>query len=97
MTDAQAVAAASQLFAENQATFPHLVVTKVMTSHTPFGPNDVEYREYVGPFRDRRAAETWAAEAFAENARVTWEVARIDTPEMHTRSVEQIRRIAGDD
>lgn len=94
MSTQQAVAAMDAMYAENQGTFPHLVVTTVMVSDSwktdePTTP----HVSYIGPFVDRRAAEAWAEAAFADNDRVTWQVAKVETAAMFEASSRAMREI----
>jgi hypothetical protein len=94
LTSGQAVAALDAQDRENQATFPHCLITTVMVSKS-INERDtkVPYKRYVGPFRDRRAAEAWAKSKLSGNSSLTWEAARMDTPEMYERRVAEIRSI----
>jgi hypothetical protein len=93
LTTEQAVAALDCQYRENQSTFPHVVIAKVMVSATPRGERDIEHRSYYGPFRNRRESETWAEQRFATIDGVIWEVAPILTTEMDAQQREQMRRI----
>lgn len=65
LTTDQAVEAMSAQYRENQATFPHAMLTTVLAQASPFDDDArVPILRYVGPFRDRRTAESWAAEQF---------------------------------
>jgi hypothetical protein len=94
LSTSQAVTALHAQSRENQATFPHVVIVTVMVSKS-FNERDtkIPYREYVGPFDDRRAAETWAKSRWSGNAEVAWETARMDTPEIFERRTTQLRAI----
>jgi hypothetical protein len=81
------------MYAENQATFPHMIEARVMASSVMGGPEDTQVKNYIGPFVSRRAAEKWAAERFAKIDGVSWQAIKIITPEQDARQVEEIRRI----
>lgn len=97
LTTAQAVAALGAQLRENQGSFPHVVVARIMVSSTPGGEEDCEYRSYYGPFRNRRESESWAEQRFAGSDRVSWEVARIITSEMDAAERDSIRRVIEDE
>jgi hypothetical protein len=93
LTHGHAVRGMEELYRENQATFPHLVIAKVMVSREPSGPLDYEYRSYVGPFANRREAKEWAEQRYSGNDQVTWEAAKILTPEMDAQESERLRQL----
>src|SRR3954447_18624668 len=70
LTDEQAHESLNAMYAESQATFPHMIETSVMASSAMGGPEDTEVNSYIGPFVDRRAAEAWATQRFAKIDRV---------------------------
>jgi hypothetical protein len=93
LTVEQGVAAVEAQIRANDATFPHVVIVRVMESETPGGEPDCEFRFYYGPFRNRRVSEAWAKARFADEERITWEASRILTAEEDARVVERGRRI----
>lgn len=93
LTQEQALESMKALYAENQATFPHMIQTSVTASSVMGGPEDTEVKNYIGPFVNRRAAEAWATRRFAEIERVRWQAIKIITPEQDARQVEETRRI----
>jgi hypothetical protein len=97
LTTEQAVQSMNAIYAENQATFPHMIEATVVTSSEPGGPDDQEVKFYIGPFVDRRAAEAWASERYATNDRVSWQALKIITPEQDARETENIKRILDDE
>jgi hypothetical protein len=94
MTGAQAVTAMAALHRENQATFPHAIVVTVMAHKAIDSEELVPVVSYVGPFRDRRAAEAWAANRWAENSRVSWEAVKMVTSELFEADARRLRAIA---
>lgn len=82
LSTGEAVAALDAHFRENQATFPHVAILNIGVSEGPEGDRSAIQTLYVGPFRNRRAAEEWAGENYADVEEVRCEFARIDTPEM---------------
>lgn len=96
LTTEQAVESMHAMFVENQATFPHMIETVIMVSSAPGLPRDQEFRSYVGPFADRRAAESWATSHYAANDRVRWKALKIVTPEHEERQAEALRRFVDD-
>lgn len=97
LTPRQAVNAMSAMYTENQATFPHMIEAPVMVSSAPGLPQNQVFRSYVGPFRDRRAAEAWAEGHYAGNHRVLWQAIKIVPPENAERNAEAVRHIIEDD
>ena len=97
LTTQQAVDSMNAMFIENQATFPHMIETVVMVSSAPDLPRDQEFKIYVGPFYDRRAAEAWATKRYAANDRVRWQALKIVTPEQEEGQTEAVRRIVDGD
>jgi len=93
LTHEQALQSMNAMYAENQATFPHMIEISVMASSEIGGPKDTEVKSYIGPFVNRRAAETWATVRFAKIDRVSWQAIKIITPEQDAQQVEEMRRI----
>jgi hypothetical protein len=93
LTESGALAAMNAQFAENQATFPHVVIATVMVEESFGSQTLVPWVSYIGPHRDRRAAEAWATATFADNEHVSWTVEKMETPEMHEAGVRKIRAI----
>src|SRR6266540_2274325 len=97
LSHSAAVAGMDALYRENQATFPHVVIATVMARKSLTSDERAPHLSYVGPFRDRRAAEMWATSTWADIEAVTWEVARLDTPERFEETSQRIRDIVNRD
>jgi len=97
LSHSAAVAGMDALYRENQATFPHVVIATVMAHKSLTSDELAPHLSYVGPFRDRRAAEMWATSTWADIEAVTWEVARLDTPERFEETSQRIRDIVNRD
>ncbi len=93
LTHEQALVSMNAMYAENQATFPHMIETTVMASSVMGGPKDTEMKSYIGPFVNRRVAEAWASQRFAKIDRVSWQAIKIITPEQDAQQVEETRRL----
>lgn len=93
LTTPQAVDSLQAMFVENQATFPHMIEAVVMVSSAPGLPRDEQFRSYVGPFADRRAAEAWATKHYAANDEVRWQALKIVTPAYEERLTAALSRI----
>lgn len=103
-TTDEAVNTLDEVYKENQATFPHVIVATAMV-HRTLDDAVADRRDgsnsrrspidgHIGPFLDRRAAEHWAKDYFEGNDAMTWRAERMETPQMAIDSRERMRQIA---
>ena len=99
LTTEQAVRAMDGLYAEGQATYPHLIKFVVPSSPSlTTGLDDhPDYVAYYGPFENRRAAEHWATGEWPESDQYSWMAEKIETPQMHKEAKERMNRAIEDD
>lgn len=101
LTTQQAVDALTASVVEGQAAYPHVIVATVsdeVLEWLEVKPEDLRhYREYVGPFADRRAAEAWAAKHYSDKPDVTWTAVQVRRPEWVEEDVARLRGIIDQD